>query len=448
MSSSRSPRPLPRSPPLSSTETDYGKGRGVGTSCTTRPSSGTSHPPPQAAGAQHFAMDAGEYVGEAPAAGRPAPLLEVLPQERVQQRTAEQIVDPVRVVPLLHAFVPQMVEQLVDFLAPLDFRVAEQVIEVPKIVCPPRAARTVLRAPQTADQLVEVPTIVLLFFVDAADYGAEQLPFQFVVVEGETSIFKVFFPDRVQPRRVFFWNAFLSRLWSRSLTFLFLLEAFKHFRPGQSSSSVAHSPAAWLNLEDEPFQGGFRTFSPEKSATDHCSTLIRWSSYCTCKAVGDSRAPTVAALTRSLTCPFCSTTARGSTCRKLQWSRSCCAFFWWPTSLLCRSCWCRFLRLWTPCAHAATSFFSSTVEVLRFVHRQSHGHLVVQQRRALDFRRAGYDGNEGFFGAFCAIFRAPPVIPELSASFSSFRVLTTVSARGLQRVCQFMTTVLWIYTHL
>ena len=118
------------------------------------------HPTPQAAGAQHFAMDAAEDVGEAPAAGRPAPLLEVLPQERVQQRTAEQIVDPVPVVPLLHAFVPQMVEQLVDILAPLDFRVAEQVIEVPKIVCPPRAARTVLRAPQTADQLVEVPTII------------------------------------------------------------------------------------------------------------------------------------------------------------------------------------------------------------------------------------------------------------------------------------------------
>ena len=95
-----------------------------------------------------------------PAAGRPAPLLEVLPQERVQRRNAEQIVAPVPVVPLLHAFVPQMVEQLMDILAPLDFRVAEQVIEVPKIVYPPRAARTVLRAPQTAEQLVEVPTIM------------------------------------------------------------------------------------------------------------------------------------------------------------------------------------------------------------------------------------------------------------------------------------------------
>ena len=49
--------------------------------------------------------------------------------------------------------------------------------------------------------------------------------------------------------------------------------------------------------------------------------------------------------------------------------------------------------------------------------------------------------------AFCVIFRAPPAMPELSASFSSSRVLTVVSARGLLRVCQLVTTVLWIYTH-
>ena len=114
----------------------------------------------QAAGARYFAMDAGEDVGEAPAAERPAPLLEVLPQERVQRRTMAQIVDPVPPVPMLFMVEPQMVEQLVDTLSPLDFSVAEQVIEVPKIVCPPRAARTVLRAPQTVEQLVEVPTPV------------------------------------------------------------------------------------------------------------------------------------------------------------------------------------------------------------------------------------------------------------------------------------------------
>ena len=35
-----------------------------------------------------------------------------------------------------------------------------------------------------------------------------------------------------------------------------------------------------------------------------------------------------------------------------------------------------------------------------------------------------YSGSDdGFFDAFCVIFRAPPVVPELSASFSSFGVL-------------------------
>ena len=43
-----------------------------------------------------------------------------------------------------------------------------------------------------------------------------------------------------------------------------------------------------------------------------------------------------------------------------------------------------------------------------------------------------YGGDDGLFDAFCVIFRAPPAMPELSASFSSFRALTPVSARGLQ----------------
>ena len=108
--------------------------------------------------------------------GRPPSLVDVWWQERVRQRTVKQIVDPVSLVPLLHDVVPQMVEQLVDFLAPLDFRVAEQVIEVPKIVCPPRAARTVLRVPQTAEQLVEVPTepaeVLAVTAVQAMGLGA------------------------------------------------------------------------------------------------------------------------------------------------------------------------------------------------------------------------------------------------------------------------------------
>ena len=68
----------------------------------------------------------------------------------------------------------------------------------------------------------------LLFFVIAADYGTARLTFQFLlVVEGETQIFKVFSVDRVQQGRIRLCNAFLSRLWSRPLTFLFPLEALQ-----------------------------------------------------------------------------------------------------------------------------------------------------------------------------------------------------------------------------
>ena len=87
--------------------------------------------------------------------GLPPSLVDVWRQERVQQRTVKQIVDPVPLVPSLHDVVPQM-----DFLAPLDFRDVEQVIEVPKIVCPSSCSRTVLWKPQKAEHLVEVPTVL------------------------------------------------------------------------------------------------------------------------------------------------------------------------------------------------------------------------------------------------------------------------------------------------
>ena len=68
-----------------------------------------------------------------PAAGgsRPDGLTEVRPQERVQWRTAEQII----LAPMLDVPVPLMEEQLlVDAFAPYDIHVREQVIEVPKIL--------------------------------------------------------------------------------------------------------------------------------------------------------------------------------------------------------------------------------------------------------------------------------------------------------------------------
>ena len=64
-------------------------------------------------------------------------------------------------------------------------------------------------------------------FLPCSGLWSSTSTFQFLVVEGETLAFKVFLPDRVQQRRVFLWNAFLSGLRSRSLIFMFLVEAFK-----------------------------------------------------------------------------------------------------------------------------------------------------------------------------------------------------------------------------
>ena len=62
-------------------------------------------------------------------------------------------------VPSLDVPVPQVVDQLVEVLRPLDTVFPEQVIDVPKItsqdVIPQRA---VLRVPQMAEQLVTEPT--------------------------------------------------------------------------------------------------------------------------------------------------------------------------------------------------------------------------------------------------------------------------------------------------
>ena len=221
---------------------------------------------PQAAGAQHFAMDAWEDDGEAPAAGRPAPLLEVLPQERVQQRTAEQIVDPVPLVPLLH--------DVVDFLTPLDFPVPEQVIEVPKIVCPPRAARTVLGAPQTVEQLVEAPTIVSL--IEVIRQPVEQpvdIPLR--ACGGTGGRLQGFLPGQYSSSSV-------EQIADIPVPHHGIFGGFQGFHPGQSTAASSEQlvdipvPHGGLHLQDaglaslphevagEAFQGFFSTFPRRK----------------------------------------------------------------------------------------------------------------------------------------------------------------------------------------
>ena len=66
------------------------------------------------------------------------------------------------------------------------------------------------------------------------------------------------------------------------------------------------------------------------------------------------------------------------------------------------------------------------------VHRQSRGQTSCATGHGTRLSAmVVYVAMSGFLDAFCVIFRAPPAMPELSASFSSFRALTAVSARGL-----------------
>ena len=139
-----------------------------------------------------------------PTGERPAALSEPWPQGKMERH--DGIV--YELVQALDALVLQTVDQLpnvVQFFATQLSVVAEPAIEVPKILPHDVPPRRSCRDTQLVEQLVGVPTPV----------------------------------------------------------------SYLHdFRPGQSSSSVAHSPAAWLNTEDEPFQGRFRTFSPEAKKCD------------------------------------------------------------------------------------------------------------------------------------------------------------------------------------
>ena len=105
----------------------------------------------------YYPMD----VDDVPAArgSRPDRLLDVSgPQERVQRRTMEQIVDSAPFLPSLDVPVPLMGEQLVEVYKLLDVMVPEQVIAVPMIFVDDIPPRRLVRDPQLAEQLVAVPT--------------------------------------------------------------------------------------------------------------------------------------------------------------------------------------------------------------------------------------------------------------------------------------------------
>ena len=103
---------------------------------------------------------------------RPALLVEVQPQGRVGRHFAEHLAELAPLVQILDAPVPQVVDNVMDAFKFLDQPMTEQVIEVPRISCPPCPSRSQVPVALTAEQLVEVPTVVL-FLAPAADCRAD-----------------------------------------------------------------------------------------------------------------------------------------------------------------------------------------------------------------------------------------------------------------------------------
>ena len=94
-------------------------------------------------------------------ARRPSPLVEVRPSVRVQRHVVEQLADIAPMVQILDSPEPQMVAQLLEVFRLLDTQLPdEQAIFVSKISCSPCPSRSRVPEPQSAEQLVEVPTVL------------------------------------------------------------------------------------------------------------------------------------------------------------------------------------------------------------------------------------------------------------------------------------------------
>ena len=232
-------------PPLSSKETDDGKGQGGGERDEQR-----RGPSPEAASTQYFALDDDGDV----LAARPLALDEQRPQVRVLRRTMEQIGDVVPQVPALADSVPQMVDQLVAVLARYDMPIADQLIEVPKVSCPHPLRCAVLRTPQTAEQQVKVPTI--LYF--------SSRPLTLVV---DLEVSKVLSQDRVLP-------LLPSRSWTFQLQVVVFIEVFKVFpKDGVQVISLFLALQAHPQYRVMSVGKGFFAFSSDSNKCDTTSAL-------------------------------------------------------------------------------------------------------------------------------------------------------------------------------
>ena len=93
-------------------------------------------------------------------AKRPLPLVEVQPSVRAQRHIVEDLGELAPSVQILDLPVPQTVDSVTDILRSLDRPIVVQVITVPTVSCSSCPSRSRVPEPQSADQLVEVPTVL------------------------------------------------------------------------------------------------------------------------------------------------------------------------------------------------------------------------------------------------------------------------------------------------
>ena len=219
-------------PYLTRSEDGHGPGRGLEMHYT---ATFWTHPP--SPGGRHRVQSDGRGWY----ACRRGRLMEVRPQERDQRRTVEQII----LASMLDVPVPLMEEQLlVDAFAPHDVQVPEQVIEVAKILIDELSARTPVREPQLAEQLVEVPTIISFSSLQRNVEQFVNIP----VPRGGVRRLQGFPPEQGS-----------TALPSEQIVDIPVPhgESLHGFLPGHCSASSSQFPTG---AADDAFQGVFRTF--------------------------------------------------------------------------------------------------------------------------------------------------------------------------------------------
>ena len=214
------------------------------TSRTTRRRSGRPLPQPEL-----FSLE------EEPGGGLPAPLSEVAGrQEKVERHFVEHLAEFAPMVQVLDAPVSQMGGDVTDTLRILDFPIAEQVIDVPKISCSPCPSRSLVPEPQSAEQLVEVPTVL------SPTRIALRIAEQIVDTPVPRGRGQGFLPEQSSTAT----SSSGKRISERTVEQIVDISS-SGGGLGQGSSSSA-GPA------DEDFTGGFSHFSPWKK----CGVPGRW----------------------------------------------------------------------------------------------------------------------------------------------------------------------------